>query len=678
MEQRSNRGLISLAQNLYSGGVSSDTPSGDEGAAQAADTSAHTASDASHGEGHGHGASVTALVFASIGIVFGDIGTSPLYTIQECFGEHGVAPTHENVLGVISQVVWSVTLVVTVKYLAFVMRADNRGEGGILALLALVPAKVRDPERVSIRGVGAVTMLVLAGAALLFGDGIITPAISVLSAMEGLGVATHELERAVVPLTVVILAGLFAIQRKGTASIGKLFGPVMTLWFSVIAALGAVHIARAPGVLAALLPHHAIGFLLHHGFHGFKLLGSVVLAVTGGEALYADMGHFGRRPIRIAWMGLVFPALLLCYMGQGALLLEHPEASAQPFFSMVPRGPMIYALVALAAPATVIASQALISGVFSLTQQAIQLGYFPRVEVRHTSGEAEGQIYVPALNWLLAVACILLVLAFEKSSRLAAAFGLAVSGTMAITSVIYYLVTRHTWGWTRAKSTALLVAFLALDLPFFGANLLKFKDGGYLPLAVGSGFLAVMVAWRWGRDALRAYHADRSVSLEAFIASLPSRGVLRPKGSAVFMTSNPTGAPPVLTHFVERLRSLHENVVLVTVVTEHVPTVPEAEHLEVSTLDHGFYRVVARYGFVDTPRIAEALSRAAAEKKLPIDPRQTTYFLGRETFLATERGRLGTVAEGLFGLLARNALSATAFFDLPPQQVVEIGTQIDL
>ncbi|MFO0609628.1 MAG: KUP/HAK/KT family potassium transporter [Polyangiales bacterium] len=624
---------------------------------------------------HGHGAGVVALALAAVGIVFGDIGTSPLYTIQECFGEHGVAATRDNVLGVISQVVWSVTLVVTVKYLAFVMRADNRGEGGILALLALVPERIRAPAA---GGLGAVTLLVLTGAALLFGDGIITPAISVLSAMEGLGVATHSLDRAVVPLTVAILAALFAIQRRGTARIGRLFGPVMVLWFTVIALLGASHVARAPGVLEALSPHHAARFLLHHGFHGFKMLGSVVLAVTGGEALYADMGHFGRRPIRLAWLALVFPALLCCYLGQGALLLAHPESAAQPFFGMVPRGPAVYALVAVAAPATVIASQALISGVFSLTQQAIQLGYFPRVEVRHTSGEAEGQIYVPALNWVLAVACILLVLAFQHSSRLAAAFGLAVSGTMAITSVVFYVVARHTWGWAPWKSAALLACFLALDLPFFGANLLKFADGGYLPLAVGAVFLAVMVAWRWGRDALRAYYAERVVGLDAFVASLPARGVLRPEGGAVFMASNSAGAPPVLTHYVERVGALHRTVVLLTVTTEHVPTVPDAERVELTEIGQGFFRVIARYGFMDAPDVAAALARAARDPRLAIDPTRVTYFLGRETFLATERGRLGAASEGLFALLSRNARSATAYFGIPPRQVVEIGTQIDL
>ncbi len=620
-------------------------------------------------------ARIATLAFAAIGIVFGDIGTSPLYTIQECFGEHGVAPTPENVVGVISQVIWSVTLVVTVKYLFFVMRADNRGEGGILALLALVPDEVRAAKR---GGIGLVALLVLAGAALLFGDGIITPAISVLSAVEGLTVATTAFDHAVVPITVLILLGLFSIQSRGTASIGRLFGPVMTVWFLTIGVLGAVHVARAPAILAALLPTHALGLLHRHGFQGFRLLGSVVLAVTGGEALYADMGHFGRRPIRFAWLTLVFPALLLCYAGQGAMLLEHPEAAAQPFFSMVPRGWAVYALVALAAPATVIASQALISGVFSLTQQAIQLGFFPRVEVRHTSGEAEGQIYVPALNWIVAVACILLVLVFQRSSRLAAAFGLAVSGTMAITSVVYYLVARHTWGWSKLKSRAVLVAFLALDVPFFAANLLKFVDGGYIPLAVGAVFLTVMMTWRWGRDALRAHYAERARKLDDFIASLARGTILRPPGCAVFMASSAEGAPPVLTHYVERVGALHQSVVLLTITVPHVPFVPEAERFAVQTLGAGFVRIVAQYGFMESPNVTDVLARAAKDARLPVDPGAVTYFLGRETFLATSRGRLGAITESIFAFLSRNASTATAYFGIPPQQVVEIGTQIDL
>jgi len=625
---------------------------------------------------HGHGASTTALMIGAVGIVYGDIGTSPLYTVQECVGgEHGVPATHDNVLGILSLIVWSLTFVVTIKYLVFVMRADNRGEGGILALLALVPERAR-------QGISGhptwIAILVLAGAALLFGDGIITPAISVLSAMEGLGVATTKLRPAIVPLTVAILALLFAIQRRGTGGIGRLFGPVMVVWFATIGFLGARHLIRTPAVLGALWPGHGVHFFAHHGWHGFRLLGSVVLAVTGGEALYADMGHFGRKPIRLAWLALVFPSLLLCYFGQGALLLARPSAAAQPFFNMVPAGAWTYALVALAAPATVIASQALISGVFSLTHQAIRLGFFPRVEVKHTSSETEGQIYVPFVNWTLAIACILLVLIFRRSTRLAAAFGLAVSGTMAITSVVYYVVTRQKWKWSAVPAVALLLLFLSFDLPFLIANLMKFFDGGYLPLAVGSIFFLVMVIWRRGRTFLARHYATTTETIGAFIARIAETPPARTPGVGVFMASSSAGVPPVLKHFLRRTGSMPATIVLLTLSTERIPFVPESERVEVSELGDGLWRVVGRYGFMDTPNVQAVIARAAEVHSAPIDPATATYYLGRETFLATEKGRMGVWTEGLFAFLSRNARSATAYFHVPPEQVVEIGLQLDL
>ncbi|MBL8680317.1 MAG: KUP/HAK/KT family potassium transporter [Myxococcales bacterium] len=641
------------------------------------DSSAHHAPHGSH----------AALVLGAIGVVFGDIGTSPLYTIQECFhGAHGVRPTADNILGVLSLVFWSLMMVVTVKYLAFVMRADNRGEGGIFALLALVPEKLRVAKGGRI---GAVSLLVIAGAALLFGDGIITPAISVLSAMEGLGVATSALAPAVVPVTCVILATLFAIQRLGTGAVGRFFGPVMVLWFSTIAALGAWHAAHNPSVFAALSPVYGARFFANNGWHGFTLLGSVVLAVTGGEALYADMGHFGSRAIRHAWLALILPALVLCYFGQGAYLLAHPEAAAQPFFSMVPRGWPTFALVAIAAPATVIASQALISGVFSLTHQAVQLGYFPRVEVRHTARDAEGQIYIPVINWVLAVSCIILVLVFKQSTKLAAAFGLAVSGTMAITSVVFYVVARNTWGWSVGKALPLLVLFLAFDLPFFAANLLKFFDGGYLPLVVGAVFFAAMAVWRRGRSLLGEHYGERVGDLDAFITALspggggrpyqegaPSGAVQRIPGVGVFMTSSGKGVPPVLDHIVRRMRSLHSTVVLVTISTDHVPYVTE-ERLAIEDLGNGFHRVIVRVGFMESPNVPKELERAA-QRGVPLDPKTVTYFLGRETFVAGAKGRMGPTAESLFALLSRNARNATLYFSIPTEQVVEVGMQIDL
>lgn len=651
----------------------------------ASESTGHDPPNAPHDSHQPHG-SQAALLLGAIGVVFGDIGTSPLYTLQECFHHgHGVEATPSNVLGVLSLVFWSLTMVVTIKYLAFVMRADNKGEGGIFALLALVPAELRTAKA---GRVGALSLLVIAGAALLFGDGIITPAISVLSAMEGLGVATTALTPAIVPLTCVILAGLFAIQRLGTGSVGKFFGPIMVLWFSTIGALGAWHAVHHPAVFNAVNPVWAARFFAEHHWHGFKLLGSVVLAVTGGEALYADMGHFGRGPIRRAWLLLVFPALLLCYFGQGALLMQSASYAEQPFFSMVPRGPMTFALVAIAAPATVIASQALISGVFSLTHQAVQLGYFPRVLVKHTAKDAEGQIYIPVINWTLAVACIVLVLIFRHSSKLAAAFGLAVSGTMAITSVVYYVVARKTWGWSALRAGSLLVLFLSFDIPFFVANVLKFFDGGYLPLVVGAVFLAIMAVWRRGRSLLGEHYASRLGELAPFIASLdggdngrpyaqPPVRVQRIRGTGVFMTSSNRGVPPVLDHLVRRMKTLHECVVLVTIATDHVPYVRDAERIAIEEIGHGFHRVIVRVGFMETPDVPKEIDRAIA-MGLPADRGNMTYFLGRETFVAGPQGRMGALAESFFALLSRNARNATLYFNIPTEQVVEVGMQIDL
>ncbi len=635
-----------------------------------------TAKNSNSEPSHPHTEPFRALVLGAVGIVFGDIGTSPLYTFQECLGgPHGVAPTRENVLGIISLIVWSITLVVTVKYLSFLMRADNRGQGGIFALLALLPTRA---QATGSHRIALVALLVLAGAALLFGDGIITPAISVLSAIEGLEVATPAVRPYVVPITIAILAALFAVQSRGTGGIGRLFGPVMVLWFVTVAALGAWQIARMPAVLGALSPVHGVRFFAAHGFRGFTMLGSVVLAVTGGEALYADMGHFGPRPIRMAWLALVFPALLLCYLGQGAFILRDPAHAATPFFGMVPKGFWTYALVALAAPATVIASQALITGVFSLTHQAVQLGYFPRVGIRHTSGSSEGQIYVPVLNWGLAIACIAIVAGFQKSTRLAAAFGLAVSGTMAITSCVFFVVTRETWRWSLPKALALLVFFLSFDLPFLGANLLKFFDGGYLPLIVGAGFFVVMVNWKMGRSSLALYFAAFSPPLDKFLATLSERLVARTPGVGVFMASGTQGVPPVLNRHVQRLKVLPEHVVMLTVQTEHVPVVDNADRVRTERVGQGFYRVTLKTGFLETPDVPALLARAIAESTLPFSIDDVTYYLGRETFVAGERGYMGRWSESLFAFLSRNAYSAPMYFGVPPERVVELGAQIDL
>ena len=641
----------------------------------ASGSSAHDDPAPTSDGGHVHG-STLALVVGAVGVVYGDIGTSPLYTLSECLhGPHGLKPTPENVYGIISLIVWSITMVVTFKYLSHLMKADNRGEGGIMALLALVPGESKPKPAGKI---GTLALLVIVGAALLFGDGIITPAISVLSAAEGLSVATRSLEPYVVPVTVVILAGLFAIQQKGTGGIGKAFGPVMVVWFSALAVLGVVNIAKDPHILGALSPHHGAAFFVRNGWHGFRVLGGVVLAVTGGEALYADMGHFGRGPIRSAWFGLVFPALGLCYLGQGANALVDPTSVQRPFYAMMPQGPWIYGAVALASAATVIASQALISGAFSLTQQATRLGYFPRVRILHTSGTAEGQIYIPMLNRALAVSCIALVLIFRKSSDLAAAYGLAVSGTMAITSIVFYVVTREKWGWSRLKAGSLLVIFLAFDIPFLLANALKFFDGGYLPFCVGLVFVLVMVAWRIGRSYLAERMRSLSAPVEDFAATLATSLIGRVPGIGVVLASQNAGIPPVLTTLVKRFRVLHEHVVLATILTEHVPEVNPAKRHHVERISPDLVRVILHYGYMETPDVPNALARALRDLDIHVTNDNITYFLGRETLIAGPDGQMHGILEAMFLMLSRNVRSASDYFALPADQVVEIGIQLDL
>jgi KUP system potassium uptake protein len=626
--------------------------------------------------GHGHGGSLAALTLGALGVVYGDIGTSPLYALKESLHGHHLAASPDNVLGVLSLIFWSLTMVVTVKYLLFVMRADNHGEGGILALLALCPKPLRQglPGKVPF-----LAMLVVFGAALLYGDGMITPAISVLSAMEGLEVATTKLAPAVLPLTCLILVVLFAAQRRGTAGIGRIFGPIMLLWFGTIGVLGAVQIVKHPGVFAALSPHHAVSFFAQHGFHGFRVLGSVVLAVTGGEALYADMGHFGRKPIRTAWVCLVMPALVLAYFGQGALVLAAPTAIANPFFAMVPAGPAVYALVGLATVATVIASQALISGAFSLTHQAVQLGYFPRVRVMHTSSTTMGQVYIPEINAALAISCLALVLFFQQSSRLAAAYGIAVCGTMAITSIVFYVVARQSWGWPLWKALPVLLLFLAFDLPFMGANLLKFKDGGYVPIFIGVAVFTVMIVWNLGRGLLADFLKQRSPPWDTFKAELKEDKIVRSRGTGVFMASSIGHAPHILVHHAERLGVLPERAIILTIEFDSVPYVSEDERFtELRKIGDGFYRVVARYGFMQSGDAPALVKEASRRLELHHDPENITYYLGRETLLATKKGRMGPWSEGFFHFLSRNARPATAYFNLPPEQVLELGTQIDL
>jgi KUP system potassium uptake protein len=622
-------------------------------------------------DGHPH-AALLPTALGAIGVVFGDIGTSPLYTLGVASdAQPGVPLDRADVFGVISLILWALILAVSVKYVTFVMRADNRGEGGILALLALLPKPAVGA------GIGVVALLVIAGAALLFGDGMITPAISVLSALEGLELTAPGFKPWVVPLTCVVLVLLFSIQRRGTGSVGKMFGPVMIVWFTTIGILGLKEVVVDPSICGALSPTWGALYFARHGLKGLAILGVVVLAITGGEALYADMGHFGVRPIRLSWFGLVLPALFLSYLGQGSLILRDPSALANPFFALVPKGAATYLLVALAAMATTIASQALISGVFSLTHQAVQLGYFPRVTVNHTSREAEGQIYVPLLNWGLMVACIGLVVGFKESARLASAYGIAVSGTMAITSIVFFVVTRRTWGWSLGKALPLLLLFLAFDIPFFGANLTKFLDGGYIPIIVGTVFFIVMVNWHIGRDALFALLQDRTEPIDSFLKALPERKVARVPGTAVYLSPSPD-APFTLVMQSKRVRSIAEHVLLVRVVIDHTPQVAADQRFEVTPLADGFLRFTLHFGYIENPDVPPVLEAAMKSAGIPLTLDDATFYIGRETFLAGKGGRLGPLAESLFSLLARNAKSAIDHFGLPADRVVELGVRVDL
>lgn len=620
--------------------------------------------------------STLVLALGALGVVYGDIGTSPLYALRECFvGAHAVPPTPGNILGVLSLIFWSLMVVVSIKYLIFVMRADNEGEGGVLALLALI-----SPSGPS--GSARRMALVLAGlfaAGLLYGDGVITPVISVLSAVEGLNVATDWFEPFIVPIALVILLVLFAIQRRGTAGLGAVFGPTMVVWFTTIGLLGLLAILRQSAdhvsVLYAINPLYAARFFLANGMHGLLILGAVVLVVTGGEALYADMGHFGIRPIRLAWYGLALPGLLLNYFGQGALLLERTNV-VNPFFELAPLW-LLYPLVALSTLATIIASQALISGSFSLTQQASQLGYLPRFNIIHTSGTTVGQIYIPEVNTALMVTCVLLVLGFQNSSNLAGAYGVAVTGTMTVTTLLFYVVAREKWGWSAALASALVAAFLLFDLAYFFANLAKVMHGGWFPLLVGTSVFAVLTTWKRGRSEVARMLANASLPIDVFLTDIEGLQPHRVDGTAVVMTSNPDGVPAVLLHHFKHNKTLHKRVVLVSILGEKRPEVADRDKVAVTELGQGFYRVVARFGFMETPRIKHVL-RLCQASGLSFDMMTTTFFLGRETLLSTGRSRMARWRKRLYVLLARNAPSAAAFFDIPPNRVVELGTQLEL
>jgi KUP system potassium uptake protein len=592
--------------------------------------------------------------------------------MRECFfGSHSVPATHENVLGILSLIIYSLLLVISVKYIAIVMRADNQGEGGILALTALLP------QRSGSRGSWTALILMgIFGAALLYGDGMITPAITVLGAVEGLKLATPLFDPYVVPVAVGILIAVFSIQRHGTHRVGRMFGPIMVAWFAVIAVLGVLSLARQPVVLTSVDPRHAFSFFRDHGWHGFAVLGAVFLVVTGGEALYADMGHFGKRPIRFAWFTLVLPALLLNYFGQGALLLANPAAAEQPFFLLAPSWALL-PLVALATAAAIIASQALISGAFSLTQQAIQLGYCPRLDIEHTSHHEIGQVYVPQVNWALMLSTIVIVIGFGSSTALAAAYGIAVTLTMVITAVLLQFVATERWGWSPAVAYTVTGIFLTIDLAFFGANALKIAHGGWLPLVIAGVLFLLMTTWKTGRQLVAARLTARAVPIEQFLATVETTHPARVPGTAVFMTAQPRGTPPALAHNLRHNKVLHEHVVTLMVTTQPVPHVPPDQQVAVRSLGHGVFDVIVRYGFMEDPNVPEALARASAHG-LELDEGDVTYFLGRETLIVTKTPGMAMWRERLFVLMARNAVRATTFFRLPPERVVELGVQVEI
>ena len=618
-----------------------------------------------------NGRSMPVVCLAALGIVYGDIGTSPIYALREAFYAHdGIATAPANIYGVLSLIFWSLIVVISIKYLTVVMRASNNGEGGIIALVALLnPWKTEKTSRRYI-----LMLLGLFGAALLYGDGTITPAISVLSAIEGLEVATPAFTPYVIPITVAILVGLFLIQKRGTAAVGRLFGPVMLLWFIVLASTGVWGIIQHPGVFAALNPAYAMAFFSTNGMVGFLVLGTVFLVVTGGEALYADMGHFGLAPIRMAWFALVLPALVLNYFGQGAIMLEDPSIT-QPFYELAPSW-ALYPLVGIATMATVIASQAVISGVFSLTRQAVQLGQLPRLTIVQTSRESYGQIYIPIMNWILMFATIGLVIGFKSSSNLAAAYGVAVSMDMVVTTILAFFVA-YRWDWSPRLAGIIALVLLIVDLAFFGANIFKIPDGGWYPLVIAALIFFVMATWRRGRAIVGRELNEDTEPLDDFLESLEDRGP-RIEGSAVFMTPSGNKTPPMLLHHLRHNRVMHEQVILMTVHTTDEPRVAAADRIKVEDLGHGFYRLQVYYGFMQPSNVPVAL-RFASEFGLEVDIEETTFYVGRQSLIpSADKPGMMVWRERLFAFMSRNALPATAFYHIPHDRVVELGIQVKL
>jgi KUP system potassium uptake protein len=613
------------------------------------------------------------LALSAIGVVFGDIGTSPLYALKEVF--HGGVPIdHIHVLGVLSLVFWSLTLVVTTKYAIFIMRADNKGEGGIMALMALALHGSRDkPGRMHF-----IVTIGLLGAALFYGDSMITPAISVLSAVEGLGIVAPTLAHHVVPITIAVLGGLFVLQAKGTGHVGKLFAPIMCFWFGTLAVLGVINITHAPSVLVAINPYFAVHLLIELGWHGFLIMGAIVLTITGAEALYADMGHFGLKPIRYAWFSFVFPALLLNYFGQGALLLEHPEAIQNPFYLLAPTW-ALYPLLLLATLAAVIASQAVISGAFSVTRQAIQLGYCPRMQILHTSGEEMGQVYISVVNWLLMVSVFVLVLSFQSSSALASAYGIAVTGTMIVDTVLAFIVIKELWKWNKITSITFLSVFLTIDFLFLSSNSLKIPTGGWLPLLIGTVLFLTMTTWIKGRELLAAYLDEKRVLFEELEEKILDKSLVTVPGSAMYLAKNLHGVPQVMAHNLEHNHVLHEQVMVLTVVTKEEPYVDEAHRVKIRTFgqNHNYHRVKLYFGFQQTPDVRRALE-LCRQHGLAIDPEQTSFFIGSERVSFRRKSPMPRWRRPLFSFLFHNSSSAIEFFKIPVRLVIELGIRIEL
>lgn len=616
---------------------------------------------------------LAALSLAALGVVFGDIGTSPLYALKECFhSSHGLVPSPENILGILSLIFWALILVISLKYLSFILRADNQGEGGIMALTALIlPQHERNQGNRRL-----LVILGLFGAALLYGDGMITPAISVLSAVEGLKIATPAVSHMVIPLTVVILMLLFLVQSRGTGKVGAVFGPLTLVWFIVLTVLGVVQIFKHPAILVAVSPHYALLFLLHNGWSAFLVLGTVFLVVTGGEALYADMGHFGVRPIRLVWFSLVLPALVINYFGQGALLLAKPEALENPFYYLAPQWAMV-PLVLLATAATIVASQAVISGSFSITSQAVQLGFSPRLSVSHTSAREMGQIYVPAINWVLMFSCIGLVIGFGSSSNLAAAYGFSVTTDMVITTFLFFFVLIDRFQWSSWKAFLLCGGFLVFDLAFFGANFAKILHGGWFPLLVALIVFSLMSTWKTGRAILARRMREGAISVSDFLEDIRTSPPQRVNGTAVFMSGNLNIVPSALLHNLKHNQVLHRRVIILSVVTDDVPHVPQARRCTMEDIGEGLYLLVLSYGFMDEPDVPDVLAKIEVGEE-PFDMMETTFFLGRETILLSDQPQMQPWREHLFKLMSRNARTATSFFGLPPNRVVELGMQIKL